>query len=73
MREAIKEAADKNGRSMNAEIISRLELSFLREVDRAFGVSTEAHIDEVMKGIAELNGMVRQLLDRKAGDSDERS
>lgn len=33
MRDQIKRAADHNGRSMNSEIVARLERSFLRDAD----------------------------------------
>lgn len=47
MRSSIKEAADKNNRTMNAEIVARLQGSF----GAATGVGGSASADEILKAV----------------------
>lgn len=49
LRDRLKAAAETNGRSLNAEVIARLQASPL---------------DEVLSELAEVKGMVRKVLDQ---------
>lgn len=53
MREAIKRAAEANGRSMNAEIIHRLERSIYALPHEAH-VSDDYRVQEIMKHVADV-------------------
>lgn len=67
MRERIADEAKKNGRSMNAEIVSRLEGSFFTEGD--VGLSSEfiKRAAEAMERIEEKTLRLEAQLDRALG------
>jgi len=55
MRDRIKKEADKNGRSMNAEFVARLELSFNKKPEKFFGANALSIADRLEPAPAELS------------------
>lgn len=77
MREKIKACAEENGRSMNSEIVSRLEASFesFEKVDKL--TVTNKELRAALKRIHELTGLAqdmkahREEIDRKVAEMNE--
>lgn len=55
MRDRIKDAADTHGRTMNAEVVARLEATFVDDIDAPTGAHLEA--------LAEMESLMRVLLE----------
>ena len=69
MRGRIAEAAKENGRSMNAEIIHRLEQSFAEEKGSLHGAASLVQLLEHQnKTLAELAALIRQNRDQTSDD-----
>lgn len=70
LRERLKNAADKSGRSMNAEIVVRLEASFRDNKGTSVPSDLEAEINATLSAITNFESLLYRLHEQGKSDED---